>query len=629
MALALSVSILACKSPKTEEDTSTKKETMVSSKDLSTDFHSHANPGEAVITHLDWEAKVDFDKKIISGIARLSIKKTDKAIKLVLDTKGLNIEKVTLGDQEEPAGFTLGEAHEILGSELTIPINEKTKKVNIYYQTSPKAEALQWLDPVQTAGKKHPFLFTQSQAILARSWIPLQDSPGIRFTYTAKVEVPKGLMALMSAENPQKVNEDGIYRFVMPQPIPAYLMALSVGDLTFESLGDRSGVYAEKPVIKKAVYEFGEMENMLAAAEELYGPYQWGRYDLIVLPPSFPFGGMENPRLTFATPTILAGDRSLTSLVAHELAHSWSGNLVTNANWNDFWLNEGFTVYFENRIMEALYGPSYSEMLAQLSQGDLKNEVNDLMNGPHPEDTKLKLNLTGRNPDDGMTAIAYDKGFFFLKTLENKVGREKWDNFLKEYFTENAFKTMTTESFISYMNENLFEKNGIPVDDKLYQNWIYGEGLPKDFPTVKSERFENVDKQLKKWISGSKASSLQTKDWSTHEWLYFIRQLPKDLKIGQMNQLDKAFKFTASGNSEILAAWFIHVIDNHYKAAYPKMEEFLINVGRRKFLVPVYGEMLKEEGGKEMALDIYKKARPNYHFVSSSTLDEMLGYSPN
>src|SRR5690606_16459222 len=390
-----------------------------------------------------------------------------------------------------------------------------------------------------TSGGKLPFLFTQSQAILARSWVPIQDSPGIRFTYEAKVTVPSNLLALMSAENPQEKNDDGVYHFKMDKPIPAYLLALAVGDLTFEAIDERTGVYAEPDMIEKAAYEFAETGNMLEASEDLYGPYQWERYDLLVLPPSFPFGGMENPRLTFATPTILAGDRSLTSLVAHEMAHSWSGNLVTNATWNDFWLNEGFTVYFENRIMEAIYGRSYAEMLANLSLQDLKREIESLNDKGQAADTKLKLALKGRDPDDGMTSIAYDKGCFFLVALEEQVGRQTFDAFLRKYFEDNAFKSMDTESFIAYANEHLFKANTIPVDSSLYNQWIYGEGLPESMPDITSERFLKVEKAASQWELGTPAKALETKDWSTHEWLHFIQQLPDKLSQHQMRELDE------------------------------------------------------------------------------------------
>ncbi len=590
------------------------------------DQHTYAKPQEAVVKHLNWEARVDFERQQIEAVARLDIEVADKAEELYLDTKGLIIDKVTLGEEEVMAVYEMGDYNAVTGTPLIIKITPKTRRVNVYYTTAKDAEALQWLNPEQTAGKNEPFLFTQSQAILARSWIPVQDSPGIRFTYSATVQVPSRLMALMSAENPMKKHESGIYKFEMKQPIPAYLMALAVGNLVFEPLGTRTGVYAEPAQIEKAAYEFAELDEMLEAAEKLYGPYRWERYDLIVLPPSFPFGGMENPRLTFATPTILAGDRSLTSLVAHELAHSWSGNLVTNATWDDFWLNEGFTVYFERRIMEAMYGRPYAEMLAELGYQDLKQTVEELMGEGKEEDTRLKLDLTGRNPDEGVTDVAYEKGYFFLRHLEGLVGREKFDEFLKEYFEKNAFQVMTTERFIKYLEENLLKPNNIEIAGTTYSDWIYGEGLPENMPEVDAELFNAVDRQLQAWKEGTPAASLQTDEWSSHEWLHFIRNLPDDLSADRLRELDQAFGFTQSGNSEVLAAWFMHAIAREYEPAYPALREFLNSVGRRKFLMPLYKKLTETEAGGILARDIYKTARPNYHFVSVNSLDALLKY---
>jgi aminopeptidase N len=450
----------------------------------------------------------------------------------------------------------------------------------------------------------------------------VQDSPGIRFTYDARVRVPKELLALMSADNPTSKNAEGVYTFRMDKPIPAYLLALSVGDLVFEKTGPNTGVYAEPVTLPKAVYEFADLEKMLHAAEKIYGQYAWGRYDLLVLPPSFPFGGMENPKLTFATPTILAGDRSLTSLVAHELAHSWSGNLVTNQTWNDFWLNEGFTVYFERRIMEELYGKPYAEMLASLGYGELVQTVEEF--GKDSKDTQLKLDLSGRSPDDGVSDIAYEKGYFFLRLLENTVGREKWDAFVKNYFQTHAFQSMDTERFLDYLQKELFTGNPEQFTKLNIQEWVYSPGLPANIPQAKSERFAGVEEAATRWQQGTPASQLSTKDWSSHEWLHFIRQLPTSLTTAQMAGLDKAFGFTQSGNSEILAAWLLRAVQTNYTPAYPAMEKFLVNVGRRKFLTPLYQALLKTEKGKGRAKAIYAKARPNYHFVATNTLDTML-----
>ena len=476
------------------------------------------------------------------------------------------------------------------------------------------------MDPQQTEGKNNPFLFTQGEAILTRTWIPIQDSPGIRITYNARVEVPNSLMAVMSANNPTEKNNLGIYNFKMEQSIPPYLIALAVGNLEFRKLGARTGVYAEPEMVERAAYEFEDTEKMLEVAENLYGPYRWEQYDIIVLPPSFPFGGMENPRLTFATPTIIAGDKSLTSLVAHEMAHSWSGNLVTNATWDDFWLNEGFTVYFELRIMEALYGKDYANMLASLGNQDLMKSIEELKE----IDTHLKLHLEGRNPDDGMTDIAYEKGAAFLRVLENAAGRDKFDAFLTKYFDDHAFKTLTTEDFVVYLNTNLMAPNNLDVN---IDEWIYSKGVPNNKIEPSSTKFENVETQINAWMNGTEASSLNTADWSTHEWLHFIRTLDDSkIEVTHLEALDKAFDFTNTNNSEIACAWFEKSLNNDYKAIIPKMTEFLTKVGRRKFLVPLYKTLSQSEEGKLIAKSIYDTARANYHSVSTGTIDDLLGY---
>lgn len=586
------------------------------------DVHSVARPDEVVVTHLDLALDVDFASRMLSGKATLTIENKTQADTLYLDTQHLTIERVTVGATNQLAPFTLGKEATHLGQPLAIQIEPDTKQVTLHYQTSPQAAALQWLTPEQTAGKKHPFLFTQSQAILARSWVPIQDSPGIRFTYNAQVKVPPALLALMSADNPTKKNPEGVYTFRMDKPIPAYLLALSVGDLVFEPLGKRTGVYAEPVTLKESIYEFADLEKMLETAEQLYGAYDWGRYDLLVLPPSFPFGGMENPKLTFATPTILAGDRSLTSLVAHELAHSWSGNLVTNQTWNDFWLNEGFTVYFERRIMEALYGKSYADMLAALGFQDLQETVTNLKS--QPDDTHLKLDLAGRNPDDGVSDIAYEKGYFFLRTIEQMVGRVRWDAFVQRYFQAFAYQSMNTENFLQYLQKELFSDHPQQWEQLHVNAWVYGPGIPANVPKVSSERFAAVEKAAQSWQTGTSASKLDTSQWSSHEWLHFIRQLPDALSFAQLSELDQAFKFTQSGNSEVLAAWLERAIKSRYSPAYGALQDFLVRVGRRKFLMPLYKALMQSPDGKEMAKAIYANARPNYHSVASHTIDELL-----
>lgn len=589
-----------------------------------TDHHSFAKPDEAVVTHLSWKANVDFDAKIIEATATYIIDNKKDVDSIFLDSRNLNILSVKRDNSKGELDFKLHDKGTILGSALAIPIDKKTQTISITYSTTKGADALQFLDPVQTAGKKSPFLFTQSQAILARTWLPCQDSPGIRFTYDAQVTVPKGMLAVMSATNPITKNNSGRYSFKMSQPVPSYLLALAVGDIEYKSLGKEAGIYAEPNVIEAAAYEFEDMQNMVDTAEALYGQYQWEKYDVIVLPPSFPFGGMENPRLTFATPTIIAGDKSLTALIAHELAHSWSGNLVTNATWEDIWLNEGFTVYFENRIMEEIFGKDFANMLALLSHQDLLSEIESLKSDGRGADTRLRVDLKDRNPDDGLTGIPYDKGFFFLKLIEETVGREEWDAFLKEYFNRFQFEVMTTDAFLFYLDQKLLSKNKDWFNTIQPKKWVYEEGLPENCPVIVSSQFEMVDKQLGIWKKGTNAKNLETTQWMTPQWLYFIGKLDSKLSTSQMAELDASFGFTQSGNSEIKAAWFEKVIPNNYKAADSAVESFLIEVGRRKFLTPIYEAILTSNGGAERAKAIYEKARPNYHAVSKETLDQLL-----
>ncbi len=586
------------------------------------DPHSYSRPEQALVKHLDLQLNVNFGSKTIDGKAEWQIDNPAKADTIVFDTRQLKIIKVTVGDAQKRASFNLSKEDPVLGQALKVKIDSTVKKVTIWYRTSPDAYALQWLNPAQTAGKKHPFLFTQSQAILARTWIPCQDSPGIRFTYNAAVKVPGSLLALMSAENPQQLSADGKYTFKQSNPIPAYLMALAVGNIRFKAIDARTGVYAEPQTLEKAAYEFADMGKMVNAAESLYGPYRWGRYDVLVPPPSFPFGGMENPMLTFATPTVLAGDRSLVSLIAHELAHSWSGNLVTNATWNDFWLNEGFTTYIERRIIEAVYGKEEAAMQIVLGARYL-NETIERM-GNQRDLTRLKLDLKGKDPDDGMNDIAYEKGFFFLKTVENAVGREEFDAFLKAYFEQNAFKSITTERFISYLDRNLLSRQPKLRADIKTGDWVYKAGLPSNMPVVSSEKLDKVDTLVNGLSKGVKFSDIKKQISSLNEKVYFIKSLPDSITAQQMKDIDRLFAFTESTNSEIQFEWYMLALKHDYKAAHPYIEKFISSVGRRKFVIPLYTQMASTPQGKLWAARIYAKARPGYHPVAYQTIDEIL-----
>ncbi|MFN7947562.1 MAG: M1 family metallopeptidase [Blastocatellia bacterium] len=589
------------------------------------DVHSYSNPDQVRVRHVDLDLEVLFDRKALKGTSTLTLEHTAQGEHpLKLDTRDLKIFKAeasTDGTNFTPASFALGDADPILGAPLTVQIPANASKVRIEYESSPNASGVQWLEPAQTAGKKHPYMFTQSEAIHARSWIPLQDSPGVRVTYTARIRTPKELRAVMSAEQDANAPLTGDYKFNMPQPIPSYLIALAAGDIAFKSLGTRTGVYTEPSMLDKAAHELEDTEKMIEATEKLYGPYRWGRYDILVLPPSFPIGGMENPRLTFATPTILAGDKSLVSLIAHELAHSWSGNLVTNATWRDFWLNEGFTTYLERRIIEAIYGRQREEMEAALAVQGLKEEMDKL----DARDEILHVDLAGRDPDEGFTGVPYEKGALFLRYLEETFGREKFDQFLKGYFDHFAFQSITTADFVAYLKKNLFEPNPQLAAKVNLDEWLYQPGLPANAPQPKSDAFAKVEAQAREWLDGKTAAAkLNTKDWSTQEWLHFLKFLPPQLSRPQLEELDRAFNLTKTGNAEIAHQWLLMAIRNKYEPAYPRLEQYLTSIGRQKLIKPLYEELVKTPEGRERALKIYRQARPGYHPIAQTSVDKIV-----
>lgn len=590
------------------------------------DVHSYSEPDVICVRHIDLELRTLFEERTLEGVATLQLLRNSEypSAPLILDTRDLKIHRVEAGG---PAGsfelvdHEVGPTDAILGAPLTIELPRNASRVRIAYSTDPNATALQWLGPAQTAGKKHPFLFTQSQSIHARSWIPLQDTPSVRLTYSAQVQTPPGLIAVMSAENNPSAARGSSHSFRMGRPIPPYLIALAIGDLEFEPTGRRTGVFAEPRVIGAAAYEFADAEKMLGAAEQLYGPYLWGRFDILVLPPSFPYGGMENPGLIFVTPTLIAGDRSSVSLIAHELAHAWSGNLVTNATWRDFWLNEGFTTYIERRIQERLYGKRRAEIEEVLAEQRLDDELKRLA----PRDQVLHINLDGRNPDSGVTQVPYVKGALFLKSLEEAFGRERFDEYLRAYFKHFAFKSLTTEESLRFLKENLLNRYpglaaAVPVEE-----WVSEPGLPGSAPRTVSPALNKIRKEAGEWQSHKLGlGQLDSDQWSTKEWLYFLRSLTLDLDFARMSELDETFQLTQATNAEILQQWLLMAVRCRYTPAYSRLEEFLETVGRMIFIKPLYEVLMKTEDGRKLACAIYSRARANYHPLSQAAVDKIV-----
>jgi leukotriene-A4 hydrolase len=626
------VALLAACSPAADQAAPDKEEAAAAERQVAPildtseakDAQSYARPLEARVTHVALDLKADFAAKRIGGTATLDVQAKPGVKTIVLDSKGLEVSAVTDGDGK-PLRHALGKADPNLGAPLTVELND-ARRIRIAYTSAPDAEALQWLTPEQTAGKKHPFLFSQGQAILNRTWIPTQDSPGIRQTWEARIVVPEPLKAVMSGERltPEGEAAEGggrAFRFRMDKPVAPYLIALAAGDIAFQSLGPRTGVYAEPATIKAAAAELVDTEKMVAAAEKLYGPYRWGRYDMIVLPPAFPYGGMENPTLTFLTPTFLAGDRSLVGLVAHELAHSWSGNLVTNAVWPDSWLNEGFTSYFENRIMEALYGPGRAGQEAALSFADMESAFTEL--GATAPGTRL------HNPDEttegGASGIVYDKGALFLRTMERIAGRERFDAWLRSYFDRHAFQPMTSARFLADLRANLIKGDKALEQKLMLDEWVYRPGLPANAVRPDPKTFAPVDAVIDNFKGGAPAPAALWPGWTTAERLRFLDGLPRELPQARLAELDQALQLTGSRNSETLFAWLQLALANRYQPAVPAAERFLLTMGRAKFVGPLFKTLWAEdEWGRAIARPLWEKARPTYHSVTSGRVDETM-----
>jgi len=598
--------------PENEAEVLTGKTSLEESKtaiEVGKDYHSLSNPEKVKVKHIALDLSVDFEQKIMHGTAAIDYQKVDSAATvLVLDTKDLTINKVSANGQD--LAFNLKSGDSYLGSALEITLPTKNTRLVIEYATSPQASGVQWLTPVQTAGGKQPFLFTQAQATHARSFIPLQDSPQVRVTYEATIRTPKDLLAVMSASNDPDTERDGVYEFNMPQAVPSYLIALAVGDLEFKAMGERTGVYAEPSLLDSAAAEFEDTESMLIATEKTYGPYSWDRYDLLILPPSFPFGGMENPRLSFITPTVIAGDKSLVSLIAHELAHSWSGNAVSNATWRDLWLNEGFTTYLTYRIMEIVYGTDRFNMEAVLGYQDLEQDLSTL----DANDQILAIDLRGRDPDDVFSNIPYEKGALFLREIEHKIGRDNFDAFLRDYFKEFAFQSITTDQFLDHLKTTLLVDHADKLDIERVNQWVFEAGLPNDAPSPTSDAFSIVDMARSNWLAGELAADkIDTAAWTVHQWLYFLNNMPETMNNDNMLALDAAFDLTNSKNNEIAHSWLLMSVKNWYEPALPRLHEYLTSIGRNKLVKPLYRELAKTDQGKALGRKAFEQAKPGYH----------------
>jgi leukotriene-A4 hydrolase len=602
-------------------------EPQIDAYDPAHDYFTFANTDQFVVEHLGLDLDVDFDAKELRGSATLRFKRIDPdAHDIVLDTRDLAIEGASISTADgdiTAADFRLGETHPIMGTPLIISVpavlmdaSELTVKID--YSTSPESTALQWLPPELTAGGEHPFLFSQSQAIHARSWIPLQDTPSVRITYDARITTPTELLAVMSANNDPDAERDGHYEFEMPQPIPAYLLAIAVGNIYFAPVGEQTGVYTEPEMLEASAYEFADTQAMLETAEDMFGPYQWGRYDLLILPPSFPYGGMENPRLSFLTPSLLAGDRSLVDVVAHELAHSWSGNLVTNATWRDGWLNEGMTSYLEARLMEVIYDSERMNVDNVIAYEELLLDFEEIV----PERQALAPPFPDGDPDDFQGIIQYHKGSLFLTYLEKKFSRETFDEFLGDYFDTFAFRTITTEQFLDYLDENLLSRHPGIVSRVQVKQWLYQPGLPDDAILPHSEALDTASAMASSFAAGDLSLDLvPAASWPPKVMVHFINSLPVDLDNEQLAEVDAAFGLSATRNAEIARTWFIQVATRRYEPAYDALEKHLNRFGRTRLVEPVYKALARNGNDRDLAIEMFNRARGNYHPITVAKIE--------
>ncbi|MBA4284110.1 MAG: aminopeptidase [Xanthomonadaceae bacterium] len=591
------------------------------------DSHSYANSAEVRTTHIALDLDVDFATSRLKGLAEIRFEKRKAdADRMVLDTRALDVRSAEAsadGKTWTATSFVLGDDDAVLGRPLTVRLPADATRIRVGYATRPEASGLQWLKAAQTAGKKQPFLFSQSQAIHARSWIPLQDSPAVRATYEARVKTPKGLRAVMSAEMSDAPDAAGRWTFRMPQPIPSYLIAIAVGDLAFQSTGARTGVYAEPATLKAAAWEFADTETTVALCEKLFGPYRWGRYDLLVLPPSFPYGGMENPRLTFVTPTVITGDRQLVSLIAHELAHSWSGNLVTNATWEDFWLNEGFTEYLTFRLTEAQFGQARGDMERVIGVADLKT---DMGLAKSDEDRKLKRAFPSKDPDEVFSSIPYQRGALFLVYLESKFGRDVFDTFLRGWFDSHAFQSATSEQFLAYLDEQLIKAKPGVVTQAQIDAWVTQPQLPADAVYASSDALTQVDAARAAWLGGkAPIAAMGATSWTVQQWEHFFEGFPKTATAAQLKELDRTFKLTGSGNAIIAGAWYKLAVDSGQVAmVLPAMTEYLGRVGRMKLVSPIYRALAATDAGRAQAKALYAKLGAGYHPIAQQAVERII-----
>jgi len=581
------------------------------------DPHSYTDLKQGRIKHISFIFSVDFSSEVVHGTGVYRFER-QIAGPMFLDVRDLEVIRITCEGDE--LTWVLDEEDEVKGERLHIHNIPGADEIEISFKTSPGASALQWLKPAQTVGGEHPFLYSQCQSLHARSIFPCQDSPAVRFTYDAEIIIPDPLTAVMAAAPGELIRQDGTARcrFSMPQPIPSYLFAFAAGNLSSQDIGPRSRIYAEPESLEAAAWEFAQVEAMIVEAEKLYGPYVWERFDMLLMPPAFPYGGMENPRLTFLTPTIITGDRSLTSVVVHELAHSWTGNLVTNATWEDFWLNEGWTVYAERRILEMLNGRESSELDSVIGRNNMFTDMKVF--GMDADPTCLKFSQAGKHPDAVMSRVAYEKGYSFLVALERLVGREAFDPFILRYIEEQQFQSLTTEDFIAYLNKHLPDAvKRIDLD-----TWIYAPGFPEDAPVFSSGLLEAVERAVEGYSAGHLPNEQDLKRWTPAQKELFLQLIPGTVPAADCRMFKVLLGLEASQNKQLLTAYLLTAIRSDCVEVIPEVEELLAHVGRGLFVRALFRTLASTEWSRDQARPLFEKFKERYHPIVQAGVTRVL-----
>jgi len=590
-----------------------------------TDPNSYSRPDLVTTKHLHLDLLVDFEQKVLRGNASLTLeRKNSSATSVLLDVNKLQVSSVVDAVTGAALDFTV-DSPSINGEKLEVKLPSAGAegnqfKIRVSYSTTSGSTALEWLSPEQTAGKQHPFLFSQCEAIHCRSMIPCQDSPSVKATYSAEMKAPSALTVLMSGirdGEPEPV-EGGlaVTRWKQEVPIQSYLIAIAVGALESRKIGPRSQVWAEASVVDQSAFDFSETETMLQKAEELCGPYVWGIYDVLVLPPSFPFGGMENPCLTFATPTLLSGDKSNADVIAHEIAHSWTGNLVTNVNFEHFWLNEGFTVFTERKIVGRMHGEPARHFSAILGWKDLQETVEVVM-GPTNPFTALVPRLAGADPDDAFSVVPYEKGSTFLWYLEDLVGgADVFEPFLKSYYNNFAHKSIDSDQFKAFFLEKFSGVEAVKEID--WDTWLHKPGMPiykPKFDDSLARACWDLAAAWQGWDPSTPANFEQDYNaFSAKQKSEFFWTLMKDngLSHPKLEAMAKMYKMDDCSNVEVEFKWIrLGLAAKWEKAVEPALRLATVQ-GRMKFVRPLYRDLYAWEEKRQQAIDTFKAHRTQY-----------------